>query len=113
MALSLDKATRKTKKATDSKQAGRSRKSVAPWSQSGLAKVGRSRKQTTSEAHINDEWIHLHEAPLFWVDLAADSRLQVIQEKLCKIEDQCLRVLNWQRAFFGKICELVLPRAKT
>ncbi len=60
-----------------------SRPQVRPWSQRGLAREGRSPKERVgTNHHMNDEWIDLHEAPLFWLDPSGESDLAKIHEKI-------------------------------
>lgn len=54
-----------------------------PWSASGLGNVA-----------MSDETPHLQAAPLFYLELAGDSRLAHVEEVLVKIEERVTRALE-------------------
>lgn len=74
-----------------------------PWSTSGLARQGLSRKEALGrDAHVSDEWAELHEAPLLWIDLtqgwaaAAHDRLSRAEERVRSLVDRS--ALLWRTA---------------
>ncbi|MCM2281837.1 MAG: hypothetical protein NDI61_08315 [Bdellovibrionaceae bacterium] len=116
MALSLDKVKKKSaapkKKKAGSEVSSRAatpappvkpthtRPQERPWSQRGLAKAGRSPKERqASNSHVTDEWMALHEAPLFWIDVSTEAKLAALQEKLLDLEHKATALVEKPRRF--------------
>lgn len=100
MALSLDKVGKTTKAKSKKKQSADSvapvpaRPKERPWSQRGLARQGRSPKEGHGDSHVNDDWMSLHEAPLFWIDFSTEARLAALQEKLLDLEQKATKLVR-------------------
>jgi hypothetical protein len=65
-------------------------RTARPWSASGLnIKSSPNRRRSTSdgEAVMNEDWLNLDVAPLFWIDPNQNSHLLTLQLKLLAIEE--------------------------
>lgn len=106
MALSLDKigqGGKRTGKRNSAESAAPAeaaprtpaRPKERPWSQRGLARDGRSAKETRANGSVvSEEWMNLHEAPLFWIDVSKEARLASLQEKLLAIEKRATKLIR-------------------
>ncbi len=83
------------------------RPQIRPWSQRGLAKEGRSPKERVgTNHHMNEEWMDLHEAPLFWMESSGESELAKLHEKIQKhlveVEQFAIRFVQTPRELAAK-----------
>lgn len=102
MSIGLNDLKKTKRKSTSSETsgapvAGANREATQPsrpWNNSPLKNAAASaRRAHRSEAAMSEEWSSLHAAPLFWIDLPADSKLMQIQEKLARIEERVQAVV--------------------
>lgn len=64
-------------------------RTARPWSSTGLHRATRNRPRLShADAAMSEEWISLHAAPLFYVDLKKNSLLLKLNDQLTKVEDQ-------------------------
>lgn len=89
------------KKQTKTAQAERVTKtaeaaSVAkPWTTEDLSARPRTKgKKDVADIAMNDESSSLQAAPLFFMELASDSRLAKVEDALLKIEERVVRALD-------------------
>ena len=80
-----------------------------PWSTDDLAQRSRSKgrkKPETADIAMNDDSPSLQAAPLFYLELAGDSRLAKVEDALVKIEERVIRALDGPR----KAAQLFFPK---
>ena len=80
------------------------RPQIRPWSQRGLAKAGRSRKERLGLEghHMNEDLINFNDAPLFWVDLPEKSPLSALQDRLLVLERKALALARLPKTIGGR-----------
>jgi hypothetical protein len=65
-------------------------KTAMPWTGSDLsARPAKSRRRLDVDAAMNEDWLSLHEEPLFWLNTEAETRskLAAIQDRLLEFEE--------------------------
>lgn len=71
------------------------RESAKPWSQRGLAKVGKSRTAHLGADHfVNDEWISLHETSIGAVDVSNLNASGILINTVVEIEDRLIEAVS-------------------
>ena len=82
-------------------------RTARPWTEESLAKHGSTKKRSTpTDATMNEEWINLHAAPLFWIDFTNDSGLARFHIEFGRVEEKIqaaiIEPLKALRKFFRK-----------
>lgn len=65
-------------------------KTARPWSDTNLAQSNTrgATKNSVLDTAMNEDWLTLHAAPLFYIDLEQTTWMIAMQEALVKIEDR-------------------------